>query len=413
MKRKLLSVLLVLAMVLAILPVGAMAAEEKPKGEFTYTIGYWAWGPEATITGYTDLDVTDLVIPETIDGNTVTGIGQYAFEKYPNLKSVVIPKTVTRIGASAFDSCTALENVDFQCDYLEEMEIDAFYGCTSLKSVVVPRVDTIIQAFYMSTSLETVILSEGPRYVDMFSFIGCESLKLLYIPASVDVMDRFDSKLENLTIVGLKGTTAERYANEYGYPFEAIDYPDYFEDVTDGHYYSTAVEWASQRDFAYGYEDGCFRPDRTCTRWQMVMFLWRLNGSQDMTGISGFLDVPEDAIYHDAVYWARSAGIIKGYSDEYFAPNEPVTRAMVVTMLWRMNKKPEHQADAPDFSDVKPAYYYEALAWAQEAGVAEGYPDGSFHPNETCTRGQIVTLMYRNMPYFYDATTFYDERYIY
>ena len=64
MKRKLLSVLLVLAMVLAILPVGAMAAEEKPKGEFTYTIGYWAWGPEATITGYTDLDVTDLVIPE-------------------------------------------------------------------------------------------------------------------------------------------------------------------------------------------------------------------------------------------------------------------------------------------------------------------------------------------------------------
>ena len=64
MKRKLLSVLLVLAMVLAILPVGAMAAEEKSKGEFTYTIGYWAWGPEATITGYTDLDVTDLVIPE-------------------------------------------------------------------------------------------------------------------------------------------------------------------------------------------------------------------------------------------------------------------------------------------------------------------------------------------------------------
>ena len=84
MKRKLLSVLLVLAMVLAILPVGAMAAEEKPKGEFTYTIGYWAWGPEATITGYTDLDVTDLVIPETIDGNTVTGIESYAFQKNKN-----------------------------------------------------------------------------------------------------------------------------------------------------------------------------------------------------------------------------------------------------------------------------------------------------------------------------------------
>ena len=399
MKRKLLSVLLVLAMVLAILPVGAMAAEEKPKGEFTYTIGYWAWGPEATITGYTDLDVTDLVIPETIDGNTVTGIESYAFQKNKNLKSVVLPKTLKNLFAFAFEDCKALETVEFQGDYLEEFQIDAFYGCSSLKSIVVPQVEVIEQGFGCCTSLKTAVLSEGTRYLNMFSFMGCTSLEMLYIPASVDQMT-YDPKLENLTIYGLAGSTAERYANQYGYAFEAVEYPDYFADVTEGHYYSTPIEWASQRGIAYGYEDGYFRPDRTCNRWQMVMYLWRLNGSPTGYYIVDFVDVPEDAIYYEAVAWAYLNGITNGVGEGRFAPNAPVNRGMVVTMLWRLNGEPE-PANKTTFTDVKKGAYYKAIAWAQESGVAEGYADGTFRPDEVCTRGQIVTFMYRNMFYFY------------
>ena len=400
MKRKLLSVLLILAMVLAILPVGAMAAEEEqPKGEFTYSRGL-----SVTITGYTDPNVTDLVIPETIEGRPVTEVDQFAFENCKSLKSVVFPENMRVIGMSAFEGCSNLAHIEFKGDYLDEIMDEAFTDCVSLTEVVVPQVDSLPRGFYGCKSLKTAILTEGTRRLAMSCFAACDNLELLYIPASVDIIDAAP-KLENLTIIGLEGTTAERYASQLGYPFEAIEYPDYFADVTEGRYYSVAVEWASQRGITYGYGDGLFRPDKICTRWQMAMFLWRLNGSPVYSWNHEFVDVPESAIYYDAVQWAYADQIVKGYSDEYFAPNEPVTRAMVVTMIWRMDKPPQESKE-PSFTDAKPGYYYKALAWAQEAGVAEGYPDGTFHPNETCTRGQIVTFLYRSMYYFYHGDSY-------
>lgn len=167
-----------------------------------------------------------------------------------------------------------------------------------------------------------------------------------------------------------------------------------FRDVPTDAYYYEAVKWAQKKGITGGIGDGLFGPNQPCTRAQIVTFLWRAAGSPVVNYAMDLTDVPSDAYYAEAVRWALSQGITTGTADGRFSPNAPCTRAQSVTFLFRASKA---SADgAPAFSDVAAdAYYAEAVKWATDNGITNGTTSSTFSPGSGCTRAQIVTFLWR------------------
>ena len=167
-----------------------------------------------------------------------------------------------------------------------------------------------------------------------------------------------------------------------------------FRDVPTDAYYYEAVKWAQKKGITGGIGDGLFGPNQPCTRAQIVTFLWRAAGSPVVNYAMDLTDVPGDAYYAEAVRWALSQGITTGTADGRFSPNAPCTRAQAVTFLFRASKA---SADgAPAFGDVAAdAYYAEAVKWATDNGITTGTTSSTFSPGSGCTRAQIVTFLWR------------------
>ena len=171
-----------------------------------------------------------------------------------------------------------------------------------------------------------------------------------------------------------------------------------FEDVTDeSEYYFDPVYWAVDNGITTGTTTTTFSPNATCTRAQVVTFLWRAAGSPDPTTAQcDFTDVKSDAYFYAPVLWAVEKGITTGTSTTTFSPNDKCTRAQVVTFLHRAAGTPEPTATQCEFTDVKSgAYYYKAVLWAVEKGITAGTSKTLFSPNSKCTRAQVVTFLYR------------------
>ena len=169
-----------------------------------------------------------------------------------------------------------------------------------------------------------------------------------------------------------------------------------FVDVATGSYYEDAVDWAVENGITKGTDDTHFSPDGICTRAQAVTFLWRTAGSpKPETRAMPFTDVPVGSYYYDAVLWAVGNGITKGTSDTTFSPNMTCTRAQIVAFLWRSEKSPAAGTANP-FADVKStAYYADAVLWAVKENITKGTTSTTFSPNADCTRAQIVTFLWR------------------
>jgi len=169
-----------------------------------------------------------------------------------------------------------------------------------------------------------------------------------------------------------------------------------FTDVADKAYYRDAVEWAVENGITKGTTATTFSPNATCTRAQAVTFLWRTAGSpKPETRAMPFTDVPVGSYYYDAVLWAVENGITKGTSDTTFSPNMTCSRAQIVTFLWRSEKSPAAGTANP-FADVKStAYYADAVLWAVKENITKGTTSTTFSPNADCTRAQIVTFLWR------------------
>ena len=169
-----------------------------------------------------------------------------------------------------------------------------------------------------------------------------------------------------------------------------------FVDVVTGSYYEDAVDWAVENGITKGTDDTHFSPDGICTRAQAVTFLWRAAGSPEPeTRTMPFTDVPVGSYYYDAVLWAVENGITKGTSDTTFSPNMTCTRAQIVTFLWRSEKSPAAGRANP-FADVKSdAYYADAVLWAVKENITKGTTNTTFSPDADCTRAQIVTFLWR------------------
>ena len=169
-----------------------------------------------------------------------------------------------------------------------------------------------------------------------------------------------------------------------------------FVDVATGSYYEDAVDWAVGNGITQGTDATHFSPDGICTRAQAVTFLWRAAGSpKPETRTMPFTDVPAGSYYYDAVLWAVENDITKGTSDTTFSPNMTCTRAQIVAFLWRSEKSPAAGTANP-FADVKStAYYADAVLWAVKENITRGTTNTTFSPDADCTRSQIVTFLWR------------------
>ena len=170
-----------------------------------------------------------------------------------------------------------------------------------------------------------------------------------------------------------------------------------FSDVQEGSYYYDAVLWATRQNITHGVTETTFSPDQSCTRAQMATFLWRAMGSPEPVGNQKpFTDVPADAYYAKAVQWAYEQKITGGTSATTFSPDEACTRSQMTVFLWRTAGSPTMEDTSSPFADVPEGVYYgTAVQWAYESGITGGTGSTAFSPDATCTRGQMMTFLYR------------------
>ena len=167
-----------------------------------------------------------------------------------------------------------------------------------------------------------------------------------------------------------------------------------FSDVKETDYFADAVQWAVERNITSGTSKTTFSPNATCSKAQILTFLWHANGSPEPTAATPFTDVKTADYFYKAALWAAEKGLVSGST---FGANTDCTRAMTVEYMWKAAGSPAPAGKA-DFDDVPAnADYAQAVAWAVEKNITSGTGDGNFSPAATCTRGQIVTFLYRAM----------------
>lgn len=168
-----------------------------------------------------------------------------------------------------------------------------------------------------------------------------------------------------------------------------------FDDVKPGAFYFDSVQWAVENGITNGTGKNTFSPNNVCSRYQIVMFLWRAAGQPEAKAAVSFADVKPGDIFYEAVQWAVERGITKGTSSTSFSPYAPCTRGQIVTFLYRSAGSPK-VSGACNFSDVSScSFCHDAVIWASSEGITNGTSAGRFSPNEGCTRAQVVTFLYR------------------
>ena len=366
MKKRFLALILSLSMCIG-LCIPAMAADSDFVIEDGILTAYS--GPGGTVE-----------IPEG-----VTIIARGVFQDRADVTSITFPSSLTDIGPSAFQNCTGLTSITFP-DNITMIEMGAFTGCTGLTTVTLPnRITEISQGVFAScTNLTSITIPQSVTTIWMGAFGSSTNLKDVYYAGTQEQWGNINIMLANEPL-----DSATIYYNSA--PAEAPASP--FTDVPADAYYSDAVEWAVDQGITSGTTDSTFSPDKTCTTAEIITFLWRASGSPAASGGNPFSDVPAGAYYEQAALWAHENGLVSG---SVFQGDTPCTRAATVTYLWKLAGQPAAGAsgftDVPDGSD-----YAQAVAWAVQEGVTSGTGDSTFSPDTTCTRGQIVTFLHRDM----------------
>ena len=237
-------------------------------------------------------------------------------------------------------------------------------------------------------------------YIDTGSSIW--TLKILNSTGSVVLEQRFaGNKTNDAVSVYLSAGTyiikiEKYYFYDNVYSFSICDTSQKkFTDVISSDYYFDSVKWAVEESITDGTSNTTFSPNGTCTRAQVVTFLWRAAGAPSVSATNPFKDVAKGSYYYTAVLWAVKNGITDGTSNNTFTPEATCTRAQVVTFLWRYAGCPSISGSII-FGDVsKNNYYYKAVLWAVKSNITQGVSSNSFLPDTICTRAQVVTFLYR------------------
>ena len=279
------------------------------------------------------------------------------------IQSVVIESGVQSISGGAFSGCTALEKVSIS-DTVAQIDLNAFGGCTSLAAFEV---------------------AEGNKaFLSVGGVLFSADKELLRCPVGKSADYTVPSGTVAIaggvcSVCGAKGAEAA---------------PE-FDDVKSGAFYFDAVQWAVENGITNGTGKNTFSPNNVCSRYQIVMFLWRAAGQPEAKAAVSFADVKPGDIFYEAVQWAVERGITKGTSSTSFSPYAPCTRGQIVTFLYRSAGSPK-VSGACNFSDVSSgSFCHDAVIWASSEGITNGTSAGLFSPNEGCTRAQVVTFLYR------------------
>lgn len=321
-----------------------------------------------------------LNIPASLDGHPVTAIAGYAFTYYMpgGTKHIVIPEGVKRIESDAFVS-----------QYMG--------GSNEVVSIDVPSTVTYIGdgAFSNQSALrQFTCRSKDVQITGSNVFYGVYDCTFYGYPDStfqqyVDAMPKTYQKQvtdSNTYTVKWVDTPTNNSFQNLSAASDAKPAAPAFTDVAASAYYSTPVQWAVGKGITTGTTASTFSPNNTCTRAQIITFLYRAAGSPEPKGSGAFSDVAATAYYAKAAQWAAEQGMASGST---FAPNAPCTRMMAVEFMWKQAGSPD--ADAAAFTDASSP----AVDWAVSAGVTTGVTASTFAPDNTCTRAQIVTFLYR------------------
>ena len=330
-------------------------------------------------------------------------IDSYAFELCSALESVKIPGSVEAVEAGAFRYCTALRSLSM--DYgIKVIGYDAFEHCESLTSVAIPNSVTALneKAFEGCTSLSSVILpKDSLEEIGINIFLDCDNLRNVYFRGTAPSAEVLESNWclgnrDKMTLYYVEGQKGWTSPTLHGF-LTATWSGHVATDVVDTDYFYTPVHWAMETGITTGVGKDLFRPENTCTRGQIVTFLWRSAGCPEpKTTESPFTDISEKDYYYKAVLWAVEQGITNGVGRNHFSPEGTCTRAQVATFLWRAAGEPTPESQTVSFTDVPDGTYYtQAVQWAVEQGITTGVGKNRFSPDGLCTRGQIVTFLWR------------------
>lgn len=328
--------------------------------------------------------------------DSVSCIGSQVFMGCDELKDISIGSRVSSIGDCAFAYCTSLENI-----YVSEknpyfMDRDGILYSKDMKTLYkVPGKDRT-----------EYTIPEGVNTVYKDAIGDIESLKTLYIPLSVNcIMDEAFDGTENIEKIYYSGSKSDWEKVKVGKYNKILEntlviYGEkdgtVFSDVPAGQYYTAPVLWAVKNNITAGVDGTHFAPDDFCTRAQVVTFLWKAKGNpKAKSSKNPFADVHTDDYYYDAVLWAYENGVVSGIDSTHFGPGAIVTRAQFVTFLYRAEKNPFYSAKNP-FMDVPAGQYYtDPILWAYKNGVTAGVDSTHFGTENFCTRGQVMTFLYK------------------
>ena len=280
-----------------------------------------------------------------------------------NVTKIVIGSGITSIGKAAFQGCAYVKSVDI-ANGVTKICRGAFTQCWALESVIIP------------TSVNTI---------EMTAFgnaISGSTMNDVYYCGSAAQWGRIS--------IGEHNDSLLKASFHYNY-----DPNMSFTDVAAGSYCYDAVQWAVANGITNGTDATHFSPNAGCTRGQVVTFLWRAAGEPTVGGNVGFVDVAPGSYCYEAVKWAVANGITKGTDATHFSPNATCTRDQVVTFMYRAEGEPA-VGGSNGFVDVAAgSYCYNAVQWAVANGITKGTDATHFSPSATCTRGQVVTFLYR------------------
>ncbi len=347
--------------------------------------------------------------------STLTKVGNGAFEKCTSLSAITIPATVTEIGLVAFRACSSLKEIRFlgaaptigyNCFYMDTAT--AYYPAddASWTEAVRQQYEAIKLTWlpYTSMTLNGDAISATLPVHDSLSLVVKDSGGTIVTDASWSTSDPGVATVdENGVITAVKyGKCTITASTDGGINTAECALQTLFWDVADSSkYYFKHVYWAAEKGITKGYDLEYFDPQGTCTREQMMTFLWRLAGQPNpKTTSSPFPDVKSGAYYYKAVLWGVEKGITNGYSSGPYAGKFgvglPCTREQAMTFLWRMAGKPNPKSLTNKFSDVKSSdYFFKAVLWAAENGIANGYADGTYGVGLDCLREHMVTFLSR------------------
>ena len=362
MKKRMLPLLLALCMVFALLPGSVFAADVVASGscgdDATWTLdsdGVLTVSGTGIMSEPTGLPSSPTV-RSAIISEGITGIGNSAFASYSSMVSVSLPDSLTSIGENAFDRCVKLSGIEIP-DGVTEIRNYAFSSCYDLQYAVLPSRITQIPTgmFRQCYALQSLVVPEGVIAICANAFDSCSNMKVLCLPSSLEFIAInvfiLCDRLEEIWYAG----TEEQLSNiviQQGGNYKLADVDVYLIPSL---------------------------PDP----------------------IYGFFDMPARSSWaYPGIAYCLDHRLMNGVSATEFDPDGTLTRAMLVTVLWRLAGEPEATQDCafPDLGsadDPAASWYLDAVAWAAEAGIVNGRPDGTFDPKGAITRQELATMLYR------------------